>query len=347
MARLVLNGTPGGDSENFSGADQFLQLFGFDGIEFNAGNGNDTVTGSGLSDLLRGEVGFDRLNGGGNNDILIGGADGDVLNGGAGSDTSSYEGSNEGVIVNLTTGIAAGGHATGDTLISIENLTGSSLNDTLTGNGLRNRLEGGDGIDRLSGNGDNDTLIGGGDADFLDGGAGADRIVGGTGVDTALYAQSDAGVVVDLTTGTGSGGHAEGDTLASVENLVGSGLGDVLRGSAADNDLFGGQGADVLNGMGGADTLFGEGGDDILTGGAGSDTFEFFASNNMGNDVVTDFNTNADILNITVLNALEQVNVQQVGNNALINFANTTGTITLLNVDVDQLTLNIEVSGAF
>lgn len=66
----------------------------------------------------------------------------------------------------------------------------------------------------------------------------------------------------------------------------------------------------------------------------------------MGNDVVTDFNTNSDLLNITVMNAAEQVNVQRVGTNALITFANTSGTITLLNVDVDLLDLNIQVSGA-
>jgi Ca2+-binding RTX toxin-like protein len=346
MARLVINGTPGADSLNFSGFDQFLELFGFDGIEVNAGNGNDVVTGSGHSDLLRGEVGIDRLNGGGGNDILVGGVGGDVLIGGAGSDTASYEDSTAGVVVNLATGVAGGGEATGDTLISIENLVGSAQSDTLTGNDLRNRLEGGDGFDRLFGNGGDDTLIGGGDADILDGGAGADRIIGGTGVDTAIYAQSNAGVVVDLATGTGTGGHAQGDTLSSVENLTGSGFNDVLRGSAADNVLFGGQGADVLNGMGGADTLFGEGGDDILTGGTGADTFEFFASNNMGNDVVTDFNTKSDFLNLTVLNAAEQVNLQQVGANALITFANTTGTITLLNVDVDLLELNVQVNGA-
>jgi Ca2+-binding RTX toxin-like protein len=347
MARLPINGTPGNDTVNFSGLDQLLLLGGFDGIEFNGGAGNDTVTGSGLSDLLRGEAGADTLNGGAGSDILVGGANGDVLNGGSGSDTASYEGSAEGVIVNLATGLAAGGDAWGDRLISIENLTGSALNDTLTGNGLNNRLDGGRGLDRLFGNGGNDTLNGGEGADFIDGGSGADRINGGAGVDTAMYNQSATGVIVDLATGTGSGGDAEGDRLASIENLVGSGFNDVLRGSGADNDLFGGQGADILNGLGGADTLFGEGGSDILTGGDGIDTFEFFASNNMGNDVVTDFNTSSDLLNITVLNAAEQVNVQQVGGNALISFANTTGTITLLNVDVDQLVLNVEVNGAF
>ncbi len=447
------NGTPNNDVVNFSGLEQYLLQAGFDGIEFNAGNGDDTVTGTALSDLLRGGDGFDTLNGGGGNDILeggigndtlVGGTGADRLDGGEGADRASYEGSAQAVIVNLQTGFAGGGDATGDTLISIENLTGSAFDDTLTGDASNNRIFGGDGfdtlvgndgndrldggigndtlvggigadrldggegadtasyvgsaeavivnlatgfaaggdangdvltsienltgsafndaltgdqnnnrlngddgVDRLFGDGGNDRLSGGNNADFLDGGRGADRLDGGAGIDTAIYSQSNARVVVDLLTGTGSEGDAQGDTLEQIENLVGSGFNNVLRGSNARNELFGGQGNDVLDGLGGADTLRGEGGSDVLTGGAGIDTFEFFASNNMGNDLVTDFNTSADLLNITVLNAAEQVFVQQVGNDTLIRFDNTVGTITLLNVDANQLALNIEVSGAF
>ena len=52
-----------------------------------------------------------------------------------------------------------------DTLIGIENLTGSSFNDALTGDGNANMLSGGAG---------NDTLDGGAGNDTLDGGAGTD-----------------------------------------------------------------------------------------------------------------------------------------------------------------------------
>ena len=57
-------------------------------------------------------------------------------------------------------------------------------------------------------------LIGNSAANVLTGGAGADTLDGGGGVDTASYATSAAGVTVSLTTGTGSGGDAEGDTLS-------------------------------------------------------------------------------------------------------------------------------------
>ena len=48
--------------------------------------------------------------------------------------------------------------------------------------------------------------------DGLVAGAGADRMDGGVGHDWLWHAGSDAGVNVSLATGTGSGGHAEGDT---------------------------------------------------------------------------------------------------------------------------------------
>ena len=77
--------------------------------------------------------------------------------------------------VNLEAGTATGGHAQGDVLDSIENLTGSSLNDTLTGDTLANLLKGAAG---------NDVLDGGVNADRLDGGSGSDRLIGGQSVDT-------------------------------------------------------------------------------------------------------------------------------------------------------------------
>ena len=63
----------------------------------------------------------------------------------------------------------AGGQAGGDTLFSIENLLGSSNNDTLEGNGAANTLEGGTGADELIGRNGNDTLEGGAGADTLSG----------------------------------------------------------------------------------------------------------------------------------------------------------------------------------
>ncbi|RPJ37558.1 MAG: calcium-binding protein, partial [Planctomycetaceae bacterium] len=111
---------------------------------------NDILIGDDEDNLLKGGAGADVLNGGLGNDILIGGAGGDVLNGGGGSDTASYEGSDAAVDLNLATGVYTGGHAAGDTLTGIENLTGSDYADTLEGDTGDNVLTGGKGDDIFS-----------------------------------------------------------------------------------------------------------------------------------------------------------------------------------------------------
>ena len=194
------------------------------------------MTSADQADVLRGLGGNDMLFGGSGNDTLDGGSGADVLIGGDGTDTADYSLSAAGVTVSLLTGLGAGGDAQGDTLGGIENITGSAQADTLTGDGAANTLDGGSG---------NDTLIGG---------AGADTLIGGLGTDTASYASSGAGVTVNLQTGSGSGGDAQGDTLSGIENIIGSAFADVLTGDGGANTLVGGAGPDALNGGGGTDT---------------------------------------------------------------------------------------------
>jgi len=96
----------------------------------------------------------------GGSDIIMGGAANEVLNGQGGSDTVSYASASSAVSVSLTTTAAqntGGGGA--DTLISIENLTGSHHNDTLTGNSGSNVLTGGLGNDILDGSTGADTFV--------------------------------------------------------------------------------------------------------------------------------------------------------------------------------------------
>lgn len=96
--------------------------------------------------------------------------------------------------------------------------------------------------------------------DVFYGSAGADKMYGGTGVDTVDYSSMPVlvtGVTVDLTSGIGSGRHAEGDTYYSIENVVGSAGRDYLTGNGDANVLNGGAGMDTLAGLGGADTLIG------------------------------------------------------------------------------------------
>ncbi len=146
--------------------------------------------------------------------------------------------------VNLAAGTGIGGDAQGDTLTGIENLYGTTFDDTLIGDAGANDLR--------SHNG-NDTIRGG---------AGADNINGGAGVDTADYSTSSAGVTINLATGTGAGGDAQGDTLAGFENVTGSTFNDTLIGDAGANDLRGDVGDDVIRGGAGADRIGGAAGVD-------------------------------------------------------------------------------------
>ena len=102
---------------------------------------------------------------------------------------------------------------------------------------------------------------------MLRGGVGADDLGGDAGVDTVSYYSSSVGVVVDLATGKGSGGEAQGDLLYNVENL---------SGSQGNDSLYGNAGANVLQGWGGADVLRGGAGADRLDGGAGIDTASYY-----------------------------------------------------------------------
>ena len=135
---------------------------------------NDRLIGNGYDNVLSGGFGDDQLEGNGGADIL---------DGGWGVDTADYSDSPAGVTVSLLWHSASGGDATGDQLISIENLHGSRHDDGLFGDNGANGLEGNTGNDTLLGFGGADILSGGSGHDSLNGGAGQDRLSGGQGGD--------------------------------------------------------------------------------------------------------------------------------------------------------------------
>ncbi len=214
---------------------------------------NDSLAGNDETNHLAGHGGDDSLWGGAGNDTLEGGAGADRLFGGSGADWVSYLRSNAGVTVHLGDAAGKGGHAEGDAFEEVENIRGSGYADTLIGDAAANRLDGRGGDDALDGGAGNDTL---------EGGSGADRLSGGSGTDWVSYLQSGAGVTVNLADGTGRGGHAEGDTFETVENVRGSRHADRLVGDHRANRLEGGAGNDRLEGGAGADTLAGSAGVD-------------------------------------------------------------------------------------
>ena len=130
----------------------------------------ENIWGSVASDVLIGDAG---------NNVIGGDAGADIIDGGAGTDTASYDGSDAGVTVSLVADATnSAGHAAGDVLKNIENLTGSDQDDSLTGNAMNNMLSGGDGADSLIGGAGNDIIVPGMGADVtLTGGEGADMFV--------------------------------------------------------------------------------------------------------------------------------------------------------------------------
>lgn len=220
------------------------------------GSGNISATGNASNNVLTGNGGSNRFDGAG------------------GIDTVSYLAARSAVMVGLD---RVGAQSTGagiDTLVSIENLTGSNYNDTLHGSLGTNVLNGGNGIDTLS------------------------------------YARAGAAVTVSLalTTAQATGGGGT-DTLAAFENLTGSAFADRLTGSTASNVIDGGLGNDTLTGGLGNDTYLVNVGTDVIVEAAsgGIDTVRATASytlaaqvENLALDGTASINATGNSLNNTI-----------------------------------------------
>ncbi len=241
--------------------------------EVHAGNGGVTIYGSNANDLLYGGSGNDIIYGGSGNTFFQGGAGADQLVGGVNStgtnvNTASYAGSSAGVTVNLVTGLGSGGDAQGDQLSNIQNLRGSAFDDTFVANAVVNRLDGGSGgsdtvsyvssnaavtVNLITGTGaggyaQGDTYthiqnaIGSDYNDLFVASSDANRFDGGLGSNTVSYANSNAGVNVNLQSGLGSGGAAAGDSYVRIQNVIGSAYDDTFVGNVDVNTFDGGTG---------------------------------------------------------------------------------------------------------
>jgi len=252
-----------GDDEIYAGKGDDTVSGGIGHDKLHGGAGNDTLTGGAGSDSLLGGMGNDTLTGGAGADVLEGGAGADVIHGDNAAnngdtnpfDTLSYEGSDEGVNINLSTGTASGGDAEGDTFDGIEWVAGSEYDDDLTGDAGDNRLFGNGGSDALDGGAGNDHLYGGTGNDTLTGGAGDDRLYGDDGSDM----------------------------------INGGAGGDLVVGGAGNDILSGGDGEDLLVGDDGADVfmLQDDGQDTVEDFTIGSDTIGIPAGLSFADIVLT------------------------------------------------------------
>lgn len=307
----TLKGSANSDTLDFSGATTAVNA------NFITGTTNQKLNGSD-QDLTF--SGFENAVGSANDDLFVANDATNNFKGGDGSDTLSYAGSTA-VVVNLHTGQGADGNARGDTYESVENLIGSSFNDTFVASAAANTFTGGGGVDRVNyvhstsgvtvnlsngqgsggfsagdkyigivnatGSNHNDTFVGNNQGN---------NFQGGDGVDTVSYVNSASGVTVNLKDQWGSGGDASSDSYSSIENAKGS----------AHNDTFiSGAGANDFDGLGGNNTLSYQGSADGVTvnlatgaasgGHAAGDTFANIQNltGGTGNDVLTgDVNNN-------------------------------------------------------
>jgi len=321
--------------ENLTGSAQADHLYGDAGVNvLTGGDGDDTLRGGAGADVIAGGNGSDYANYQGSTaGVSVNLLTGAVSGGDAAGDTLAsienlYGSSQDDQLTGNNARNIIGGELGNDTLVGNggdDALSGEAGNDNLSGGDGNDRLVGGAGIDTIHGNnnddsvdagsendqvfGDagNDVLYGGTGNDQLDGGdgndqlegaAGADVLTGGNGIDTASYANSAAGVTVNLGTGAASGGDAAGDTFSSIEQVLGSAQADTLTGDANANTLWG---------MGGDDVLTGGGGGDLLKGGAGNDSFVYTALSDStvsgaGKDVIADFTT-GDKIDLSLIDA--------------------------------------------
>ena len=308
---VIVNLLTGVATDGLGGTDTLVGIESAHGSDF-----ADTITMSNANNgYVFGRAGNDILIGGSSSDSFYGGSGGDTLNGAGGIDTANYFNDGfdaagpgaQGVTVDLAAGTATDNWGNSDTLISIENVSGSELADMLTGDGNVNNLSGQQGNDVLSAGGGNDSVNGGSGNDTIDGGAGndflrgdsgSDLIAGGADIDTADYSDfgfdpvgpGTQGVIVNLASGTATDNWGNSDTLSGVENVQGSNLADTLTGDGNANNLNGQQGNDVLSGAGANDFIAGGSGNDTLDGGAGND----FLRGDSGSDTINggaDFDT--------------------------------------------------------
>ena len=152
------------------------------------------------------------INAGTGNDTIIAGGGVNSVIGGTGQATIDYVNSPSAVTVDLAVATdQSGGYATGNYLSNVNGVIGSAYNDLYIAGSL------------------------------------AASFTGGGGSATVSYIHSTAGVTVNLATGIGTGGYAQGDHYTDISNVVGSPYNDLFIAGTLPGSFVGGGGSDTVS----------------------------------------------------------------------------------------------------
>jgi Ca2+-binding RTX toxin-like protein len=226
------------------------------------------------------------------------------------------------VVLGLPTGVSSYQE---DSLVNVEGVIGTNVDDTLIGDGNAN------------------TFVGGGGSDLISGFAGADSLDGGAGNDTIDYSYLTTGqnVTVRLNGATASTttGGTETDTIRNFERVIGGAGDDSILGDSTNNTLTGNAGNDTIDGGTGNDSMVGGVGDDLYF--VNTSTDVIVENANEGVDSVistsTTYRLAANIENLTYSGAS---NTNLIGNNLDNSITGSTG-----NDSITGLTGNDTMAG--
>jgi Ca2+-binding RTX toxin-like protein len=198
----------------------------------------ENAVGGSAGDRIRGDGNNNVLDGQGGADIIYGFGGNDTLLGGSGYD-SMWGGDGDDIIRAMQDGAQ---------------MWGDNGNDSIRGSDVADLLMGGDGDDDIWP------------------ALGADVIYGGSGVDTVdfFHPFQAGGVFVDLSAKTATDQGGAVDTIAQVENVLGTPFADFIQGDWAANWISGRDGDDELFGLAANDVIWGGPGADYIDGGLGA-----------------------------------------------------------------------------
>ncbi len=279
---LTVAAAPVGTAINNGDTFQFLSLMSAgndtitgsalsDNLSFGDNAGTDTMNGLAGDDNIYGGLGADTINGGADADYLVGGAGNDTIDGGTGGDdydTLGYideylgEGGTQGITVNLS-GITQGALLTEraidtfgntDSVSNFEDVQGTGFADTVYAASLVNN--------RFSffGFAGNDTFFGTSGKDLIDYKQ-DERLAGIANANRGLSLVAH-GITVNFSADAVAGNGASGtvidsfgntDTVSGVEVVRATFFVDTFNGGVDDEQFLGLKGADIINGGGGFD----------------------------------------------------------------------------------------------